>query len=159
MVRRIKQLLIFAAALITPAALSAQYFEPADFVEDRIYYTILEDGESVGVHVREPWAGLFGMKNYTIETVEIPSHVFSTAYNREFVVKQINSKAFTNSRTYVKNITIPETIESIGDYAFFNTGLQSDGVDSHGIYYFLSAPDNMFFFNSKRCESIGKNIP
>ncbi len=158
MVRRIKQLLIFAAALITPAALSAQYFEPADFVEDRIYYTILEDGESVGVHVREPWAGLFGMKNYTIETVEIPSHVFSTAYNREFVVKQINSKAFTNSRTYVKNITIPETIESIGDYAFFNTGLQSGGVDSHGIYYFLSAPDNMFFFNAKRCESIGKKI-
>lgn len=150
--------LILYLIITTTASIQAQYFDPADFIEDGIAYKILEDSTSVGVYVKSTWAGFGGINNYTMQTVTIPSLVFSSKHNKEFVVKQINSEALINSIENVKNITIPETIESIGDYAFHNTGLERIYHQDHGGWIsFVSARDNMFFFNAKRCEIIGKN--
>ena len=74
------------------SSVHAQLFESPDFVEGGIGYKILEDGASVAVHINNPWSGIDGtLGTYNVETVTIPSRVFSTELNKEFSVKKINS--------------------------------------------------------------------
>ena len=140
-----------------PASLLAQFFAPADFVEDGIAYQILGDGESVGVHAKTTWPGM--SVNYNIDVIDIPSHVFSTQFNKEYIVKKINEQAFFSSPEHVKYITIPETIESIEDLAFANTAVEMHNYTDmvgHQWYGYESTVDNMFFYNAKQC-TIGAN--
>lgn len=151
--KKSKVMILLMIAAFVPASLVAQIFEPADFVEDGIAYQILEDGESVGVHVHDIWAGM--IDNYYIDVIDIPSHVFSTQFNKEYIVKKINKKAFFQSPDHVKYITIPETIESIEELAFANTAVETrmhtDMAHHHQWFEYESTVDNMFFYNAKQC--------
>ncbi len=153
---KMRWLLILTAVVFPWVAFGQQYEDP-DFYYEGIAYKILDDGESVGAHVNDVWANI-QYHNYTLETINIPSQVYSSEYGRSFTVKKINNGAFCLGYHYVKNITIPESVEIIGYEAFAQSGVEEVYNSDHGgWWYCVSAEDNLFFYNARNCTSIAKN--
>ncbi len=118
-----KLLLLLA---ITAAALPASAY---DFMADGLFYNIIDDGTSVGVTYEN---FRFFPPSYTNinDTISIPA---SVTYNgKTYSVKYIGEYAFykCNGLTCV---TIPNSVTSIGQEAFKETGMYNNAAD--GVFY------------------------
>ena len=132
-------------ALFGTAMQAAAY----DFVEDGIYYNVNEDGVTVTVSYKAYWTE--GIISYSGDVV-IPSTV--THNGVTYTVTAVGESAFESSDRTLTSVTLPETITSIGEYAFCTTQMSSielpQSLTSIGDYAFagsllttVTLPDNV----------------
>lgn len=92
------------------------YVSAHDFEVDGIYYNILSiDDSSVSVTYRDKNHEL-GNTSYSTKKIVIPEKV--TYKNLEYTVTEIGPYAF--KRSEIKKITLPETINKIREYSFYD---------------------------------------
>jgi len=125
--------LLLLLALLLPQLVVAQGFY--DFKVDGLCYSINFDGESVIVTNEVGGAPSY---NYLVGDITIPSSV--TYGDKTYQVTGINSYAFRGC-TYIKSVTIANSITYIPDGAFYNCkGLEwvkmGDGVTNLNSYAF-----------------------
>ena len=82
-----------------------------DVIKDSIFYAITEEGE----------ASLIG-SNSRSESIVIPQTITDDK-NNTYTITSIGSKAFYQNYS-LREIKLPETLKSIGDYAFYGTNIQ-----------------------------------
>lgn len=88
---------------------------PIDAGDDQFYYAKAGNGKAI----------VTGLKTTTSTEFEIPETVIIDG--KELKVSQIGKNLFLNNRT-IQKIILPNTIEEIGDQAFFGSSLQQIAI-------------------------------
>ena len=112
-----KKLLLILGVALAALPMKAWDFFEANEDHVRIYYNKVERAGGNFCEV------VRGDGAYTEATINIPLKVENTDDNKTYYVIGIGDKAFINSNE-VEMITVPNTIEYIGEHAFENTGLK-----------------------------------
>ncbi len=128
-----------------------------DFEVDGIYYNILSDSTVAVTYQGNSYSAY---ADEYIGTVTIPAVVI---YNETtYYVTSINSSAFCNC-TSLKSIVLPESLTTIGSYAFYNSGLTSvtipNNVTEVGGYVFSKCSNlTTAKWNAINCNNIGYEV-
>ena len=142
----------FFAAAMSLAPLKAQSTSEAlEFENNGIWYTILDENTCqtrAGSFIKKDESSSSFTVNYgndasNIPDLNIPAKVKNE--EKEYTVVKIGEFGFKN----VTNITIPETVTSIGDYAFIN----SRALTSITIPSSITSIGNFIFYE---CESLSE---
>ena len=106
---------IFKATLLLMSAMIATNAAAYDFYEGGIYYSIIDWGI---VEVVPPPSGNYSGDIVIPSTVTAEVSQYYETYQETFTVTGIDDFAFNGA--YLSSITLPNTIDYIGDYAFYN---------------------------------------
>lgn len=116
---------------------------PIDAGDDQFYYAKAGNGKAV----------VTGLKVTTNTEAEIPESVLIDG--EKLVVTQIGDKLYMNNRN-IQKVSLPNTIEEIGDRAFFGSSLQQiaipASVKSIGERAFATNPDNTTYGNLNKIQ-------
>lgn len=114
-----------------------------DAGDDQFYYAKVGNGKAI----------VTGLKVTTNTEAEIPESVLIDG--EKLVVTQIGEKLYMNNR-YIHKVSLPNTIEEIGDKAFFGSSLEQIAipatVKSIGERAFATNPDNNTYSNLNKIQ-------